>query len=158
MPSRSQRHAHAVYGQVQALIESEEKLREQYGNLCKESEQAEKLCKELQQREKRRKQYGALCHRFPILVLRCGLAQALGFLQAKATSGDSGNAHGLLLGHLAEQLHGQADGAAFQQQVQRAPLAEYRRLTREALALALWYKRYAESLLGVAAGDEGAKA
>lgn len=130
MHSRSQRHAQAVYRQIAPLANAEEALR---------------------------KQYGALCHRFPILVLRCGLAQALGFLQAKAKPDEQGElpAHGLLLGHLAEQLHGQANGTAFQQQVNQAPLAEYRRLTREALAMAPWYKRYAESLLGVAAGDEG---
>jgi CRISPR-associated protein Cmr5 len=97
------------------------------------------------------KQYGALCHRFPVLVLRSGLAQAIGFLRAKAkaNNGLGESAHGLLLAHLAGHLGQNAEAQAFQERVNTASLDEYRRLTRAALAAAVWYKRYAESVLGV---------
>lgn len=130
--TRSQNYAQAVYAQFKELGER---------NLD----------------EKMQKQYGALCHRFPILVLRCGLAQAVGFLSAKGKSDKNGNSspHGLLLQHLANQLGAGADAQAFQIKVNQASLSDYRRLTREALALAVWYKRYAESLLGVDASETG---
>lgn len=130
MMTRSQNHAQAVYAQFQKLGGLDDKMQ---------------------------KQYGALCHRFPILVLRCGLAQALGFLSAKGKPDDKGHlpAHGLLLQHLANQLGAGADAQTFQVSVNQASLSDYRRLTREALAVAVWYKRYAESLWGVDVSETG---
>jgi CRISPR-associated protein Cmr5 len=98
------------------------------------------------------KQYGALCHRFPIMVLRNGLAQAVGFLAAKSKNT---SAHGLLLGHIAAHLDSGANAASYQTHVNQADIAEYRHLTREALAAAVWYKRFAESLLNVDASYSG---
>ena len=128
MITRSQRHAKAIAEQV----------------------------KEVKERRNRKieKQYGALCHRFPIMVLRNGLAQAVGFLAAKSTS-DGSTAHGLLLGHLASHLSSGANATSYQTHVNRADIPEYRRMTREALAAAVWYKRFAESLLNVDASDTG---
>jgi CRISPR-associated protein Cmr5 len=129
MATRSQRHAQAIYRQVDQVSQMAENLK---------------------------KGYGSLCHRFPVMVLRSGLAQAVGFLHAKAGGdGDRAAAYGLLLTHLASHLHNKADARIFQNHVHQASLAEYRRLTREALAASVWYKRYAQSLLGVDASDDG---
>jgi CRISPR-associated protein Cmr5 len=127
MKTRSQRLAAAIYAQVKDVKSRDEKVKNQYG---------------------------ALCHRFPIMVLRSGLAQTVGFLCAKAKGDFAASAHGLLLAHLAEQLGGNVAPAKFQSDVNKAPLAEYRHLTRSALSAAVWYKRYAESVLGVDATAE----
>jgi len=127
MMTRSQKHAQGIAGQV----------------------------KEVQARPRKiQKQYGSLCHRFPIMVLRNGLAQAVGFLAAKSQS-DGSTAHGLLLAHLAAHLSSNANAASYQIHVNQANIAAYRRMTREALAAAVWYKRFAESLLKVDASDSG---
>lgn len=97
-----------------------------------------------------KKRYGALCHRFAFVVRENGLTAALGFLAAKGTAADS--AENLLLGHFAQVL-GATNAAALQQAVRSAPLAEYRRLTRQALAANEWFKRYAEAILDVDATD-----
>ena len=125
MMTRSQQHAQGIAGQV----------------------------KEVQARPRKiQKQYGSLCHRFPIMVLRNGLAQAVGYLAAKSKNTP---AHGLLLGHIAAHLDSDANAASYQTHVNRADIAEYRHMTREALAAAVWYKRFAESLLNVDASYSG---
>ncbi|MFZ4701743.1 MAG: type III-B CRISPR module-associated protein Cmr5 [Candidatus Methylumidiphilus sp.] len=60
MMTRSQKHAQAIAGQVGEVQHMSRKIQ---------------------------KQYGSLCHRFPIMVLRTGLAQAVGFLAAKSKYG-----------------------------------------------------------------------
>jgi CRISPR-associated protein Cmr5 len=127
MKTRSQTHAGTVYTQVRQILGVPEDIQ---------------------------KQYGTLCHRFPVMVLRNGLAQTLGFLAAKAGVGND-NAHAWLLNHLAQQLlNPQANRTLLLERVHAANLQEYRLLTRKALAVAIWYKRYAESLLDVTAGHE----
>ena len=129
MMTRSQQHAKAIAEQVKEVQGNSPKIQ---------------------------KQYGALCHRFPIMVLRNGLAQAVGFLAAKSKS-DGSSAHGLMLDHLAAHLlNPQARGADYQTHVINTEnIAAYRRMTRTALAAAVWYKRFAESLLNVDASDTG---
>jgi len=128
MMTRSQKHAQGIAKQVKEVKEVQEKNR------------------------KIQKQYGSLCHRFPIMVLRNGLAQAVGFLAAKSKNS---TAHGLLLSHLAAHLSSNANAASYQTDVNKADIAKYRRMTREALAAAVWYKRFAESLLNVDASELG---
>lgn len=132
MPTLSQQYARAVYTQIDAIRERNEQFH---------------------------KDYGRLCNRFPTLVLHDGLAQTLGFLTAKA-GGNANTAEGVFLGQLAEILHQPPDH--FLDVVINAALPDYRRLTRQALAAAIWYKRFAQSVLGIdptgeyAAGDDGA--
>ncbi|MCX7111680.1 MAG: type III-B CRISPR module-associated protein Cmr5 [Proteobacteria bacterium] len=123
MITRSQQHAQAIAGQVGEVQHMSRKIQ---------------------------KQYGSLCHRFPIMVLRNGLAQAVGFLAAKSKNSTP---HGLLLSHLAAHLSSNANAASYQTDVNKADIAKYRRMTREALAAAVWYKRFAESLLNVDPSD-----
>ena len=120
------------------------------------------------------KQYGSLCHKLPVLILSAGLAQALAFLLARASSGPAAegsrsgkegvltfpSAHHQLLVDLAWVLElptSPGEGvmpASLLQQVQRASFLEYMRQTRLSLGALVWFKRFAQSLLQVEAADE----
>ncbi|MHB8165786.1 MAG: type III-B CRISPR module-associated protein Cmr5 [Sulfuricella sp.] len=108
---------------------------------------------------KQQKRYGSLCHGFPLIVRENGLAAAFGFLAAKGNS-DTNSPESCLLRHYAHVLRA-AGADALRQAVIAADLAEYRRLTREALSAAEWFKRYAEAVLKVdttGAGEEDEEA
>lgn len=94
--------------------------------------------------EKERKEYKARADNFPVLVLQSGLAQAVGFMLAKAPPKSA--AYQRYLSDLAKML-GFADGAALQQRAISAELRDYRQLTREALAAASWLKRFGQAYL-----------
>jgi CRISPR-associated protein Cmr5 len=100
------------------------------------------------QNETYRNKYGSMAHKLPVLIRTAGLAQALTFVQARGES-----PHQELLTHLAEVMNMQ-DGAHLAAQSRRAELREYMYLTQQALAALLWYKRFAQSVLGVAANEE----
>lgn len=119
MPTLSQQYARAVYAQINAIHGRDADFH---------------------------KDYGRLCNRFPSLVLHNGLAQTLGFLTAKA-GGNANSAEGVFLRQLAEILHQPPDRLL--DGIINAPLPDYRRLTRQALAAAIWYKRFAQSVLGI---------
>ncbi|MDP2834552.1 MAG: type III-B CRISPR module-associated protein Cmr5 [Pseudomonadota bacterium] len=88
-----------------------------------------------------RRDYKARADGFPVMVMQAGLAQAVGFHFAKR---QGKHAHGLYLEDFAQALIGE-NGEALLKRAIDAPLAEYRRLTREALALAEWFKRFAQA-------------
>jgi CRISPR-associated protein Cmr5 len=100
-----------------------------------------------------KKLYGSICHDFPIMVLRSGLAQTVAFLLIKAESGKL--AYQKFLQHLSSITGGTVDEtfSGFQQRIQQMELGEYQRTTRTLLNAAIWYKRFAESLLKVRAGE-----
>lgn len=120
MRTRSQQYAAQVYEQLNSL-------------------------QQLQRKEQ--KKYGALCHRFPLIVRENGLAAAFGFLAAKAGTNPN-SPENLLLEHYRQILEFE-NSAAMQQKVVGAELPEYRRLTLQVLKLAEWFKRYAEGVLKV---------
>lgn len=109
--------------------------------------------------DKFKKQYGALAHKLPGLILQNGLAQATGFLLAKGK-----DEHLALLGDLSLVLHrsggtASPDGKALHQTVIAADLEATMRLTRRTLEVAGWIKRYVQGVLGVdATGDTRADA
>ena len=115
MQTNSQQQAEAIYDLITAIKGSEKQER-----------------------------YGALCHRFPLIVRENGLAAAFGFLAAK---GD-GSPENLLLAHYAAAL-GFGSTDALRQSSISANLGEYQRMTRTALQAAEWFKRYAEAILKV---------
>ncbi|PPC90173.1 MAG: type III-B CRISPR module-associated protein Cmr5 [Methylobacter sp.] len=130
MQTRSQQHSKLAYEHISRISQDE-------SNGWSENET---------------KQYGALCHRFPILVLRSGLAQAVAFVSIKAAAGKK--PYQTFLKHLSIIVSGESqEFAAFQQQIHRMALADYQRATRRVLDAAVWYKRFAVSLLKVEAGD-----
>lgn len=86
--------------------------------------------------------YKRFCQSFPALIQGSGLCQALSFAMAK---GKDRHYISRYLEHLADIL-----GITKEQlvkQSQQADVMEYQRLSRDALAVAAWLKRYAEALL-----------
>lgn len=97
----------------------------------------------------KKKEYGSLAHKLPVLILQNGLAQATGFLLAKGEAH-----HQALLGDLARLL-GKADGQSLHQSVIAADVTQTMLLTRRALEAAGWIKRYVQGVLKVnATGEE----
>ncbi len=98
------------------------------------------------------KLYGSICHQFPIMLLRTGLAQSVAFLWVKAESGKP--AYEKFMQHLSS-ITGVEDEnySELQQRIQQMNLDEYRRTTRIILDACIWYKRFAESQLNVQAGE-----
>lgn len=85
--------------------------------------------------------------KLPALIRQSGLAQAIAFVHAKGGEGGAS-----LLRDLSCQMHAfkllEKEGvAALQEGCLTAGLMEYQRLTREATACLVWYKRFAQSLL-----------
>lgn len=106
-----------------------------------------------------KKEYGALAHKLPGMVLQNGLAQATGFFLAKGTAAHLAIAH-LAIAHLAilddllqvlrvSQASAANDRQAFHQSILDADLAQTLLLTRQALQAASWLKRYAQGVLRV---------
>ncbi len=127
MRTRSQQHSKKVYEQISSLVLDADK----------------------------KKTYGSLCHNFPLMVLRSGLSQAIAFIWVKSKGVESTPQGQFLkhLSHLTEGAHNES-ASQFQQRINQAELIEYQRLTRKILAASIWYKRFAESILGVKAGEE----
>lgn len=98
-----------------------------------------------------RKKYGAMAHKLPVLIRTAGLAQALGFLDAKSSE----EMNRRLLDDLADTL-GKSRNQLLQESRGKAnqSLGDYLRLTQNALAALLWYKRFAQSVLDVDAGEQ----
>jgi len=92
---------------------------------------------------KERKEYKARADNFPVLVLQAGLAQAVGFMRAKAAKSA---AYETYLDDLARIL-GLPRGEALQQRAISAGLPDYRQLTRDTLAAAGWLKRFGQAYL-----------
>lgn len=95
-----------------------------------------------------KQKYGSMAHKLPVLIRTAGLAQALAFVEARGQE-----PHKLLLGHLAETV-GQGTREALLARSRQAELSEYIRLTQDVIAALLWYKRFAQSVLGVEASEE----
>lgn len=97
------------------------------------------------------KNYGGLCHSFPVMVRQCGLCQALAFSESKKNaSGDSdlAKAHELILKH-AGKIIGQEN---ILQAVRDADTIRYILLTRRILSAWIYFKRFAVSILMVEEG------
>ena len=101
-----------------------------------------------------KKDYGALAHKLPGMILSNGLAQATGFLLAKGRSEPS-SPHSRLLNDLNAVIraagaggHG-VGGASLHQQVIGADLQQTLLLTRRALAASSWIKRYVQGVLHI---------
>ncbi len=88
--------------------------------------------------------YGRMAQKLPVMIRAAGLAQAVGFVETKSKI--EGNK--LLLTHLAETL-GFNDSDSFARSCRSANVTEYLRLTQNALAALLWFKRFSVSVLGL---------
>lgn len=94
------------------------------------------------------KKYGAMAHKLPILIHTAGLLQALEFVNSRGE-----DIQKRLLKDLAITI-GQQNTSTLLAAVQGANLSAYMRLTRHILGALLWYKRFAQSVLGVDASEE----
>jgi CRISPR-associated protein Cmr5 len=98
--------------------------------------------------EAERQKYGSMAHKLPVLIRTAGLAQALAFVDSRGSDEQK-----KLLDHLAVVVNEQ-NAQNLLARSRTAELADYMRLTRNVLAALVWYKRFAQSVLGVAAGEE----
>lgn len=92
--------------------------------------------------------YASIAHKLPILIYTAGLAQAVEFVHARGAS-----IQRRLLAHLGSVILDQETEEALREAIRRASLREYLRLTRQVLAALLWYKRFAQSILGIDASE-----
>ena len=99
-----------------------------------------------------KKDYGRQCLKLPVLIHKCGLCQTLSFFKAKyAEKPDKAYYNQLMID--IKQAMG-ITGDALHDIALQADFAEYQWMTREALACADWFKRYAEAILKVEPGDD----
>jgi CRISPR-associated protein Cmr5 len=102
------------------------------------------------------KDYGRQCLHLPALIHQCGLCQALAFVDSKGADGQKKPYYHRLLEDLATVMKFGGGRQALTTAARGTGLAEYQRLSREALKSAQWLKRYAEAVLKAqAGGDEG---
>lgn len=94
--------------------------------------------------EKKCKEYGSMAHKLPILIRTAGLVQALAFLDTPNRK----ESQQKLLDHISV-VTGHGDRVKLLNKSRSAPLLEYMRLSQEVMAALLWYKRFAQSILGV---------
>lgn len=133
MRTRSQEYANAVYEQVSEIDQ-------QYD----EKDPVKK---------KFRKQYGSMAHKLPVLVRTAGLAQALAYVEARGKE-----AHQELLNHLTDTLQQTSafdiKKGSLAKQSREADIGEYMHLSEQVITALLWYKRFAQSVLKVEAGED----
>jgi CRISPR-associated protein Cmr5 len=96
--------------------------------------------------------YASIVHAMPALLRSAGLSQALHFVLSRKNAPQRA-----FLGHLSAQL-GRVDKqikdeTSLLEKVRTAELADYLRLTQEALACVHWYRRFVQGVLGIAAGE-----
>jgi CRISPR-associated protein Cmr5 len=98
------------------------------------------------------KKYASIVHAMPALLRSAGLSQALHFVRSRRSEKQQ-----LFLEHLAAQLRhidADIDGPdKLLAKVRSADLLEYLRLTHEALACVVWYRRFVQGELGIEAGE-----
>lgn len=100
-----------------------------------------------------KRRYGIMALKLTTLIRAAGLCQALQFIKSRGEQ-----PYELLLNHLAQQLQRRnpkiTDAATLCNEVRQANVQQYLQLTREALAVANWYGRLAQSELNVKPDDE----
>ncbi|OZG70350.1 type III-B CRISPR module-associated protein Cmr5 [Hahella sp. CCB-MM4] len=92
--------------------------------------------------------YGALVHKLPAMILQNGLAHATGFLLAKGKE-----EHRAVLEDLRNIFnqtgHRYEDDQAFHQAIIQADLQKTMMITRHALEVAGWMRRYVQGILKI---------
>lgn len=109
----------------------------------------DQVCKIKSEKQEKQeyKKYGVMAHKLPILIYTAGLAQALEFVYTRGEEVQK-----QLLKDLAVAV-GQKDGGDLRDYIRGLQLSRYMLLTQQILAALLWYKRFAQSILGVDASD-----
>lgn len=94
------------------------------------------------------KKYRSRAMGFPAMVMQSGLAQALGFLQAKSGGKVAGDEYGQYLNDIAK-VAGKDSGKALWEKAISVEIADYRLLTRDVLDAAGWIKRMTQAVIRV---------
>lgn len=94
-------------------------------------------------------QYGSMAHKLPILVQTAGLAEALAFVESRGKSSDK-----TLLEDLAQVVCNKSM-KDFGEDSRSADLQAYIYLTRRTMLALKWFKRFAQSVLGIDNTEEG---
>ncbi len=107
---------------------------------------------QIEPKSQQAKEYGSMAHKLPVLIRQAGLVQALAYVAARGKSGAK-----QLLDDLATTLgfEGDKPGEQLLARSREATLLDYMRLTREATVALTWYKRFAQSVLGIDPTEEG---
>ena len=108
------------------------------------------LIQRVKEKNEKVKEYRTLALNFPTMILQSGLAQAIGFLQAK---GKGKEEHLLLLAHIAELLGENKD--SLHKKILASDLSHYQLLTRQAIEAASSLKRYTQALLPKPKDEQG---
>ena len=116
-------------------------------------------CVDARRDHPRKKEYGALAHKLPGMILQNGLAQATGFLLAKGRDEhlDLLEDIGAVLRSAGAVPAASADGRALHDLIIGSGLSDTMNLTRRSLEASAWIKRYVQGVLRVdATGDREA--
>ena len=98
-------------------------------------------------------EYRSFAREFPTLVHTCGLAQAMAFALAKKDAKQSDNGPQYSYAHDLGQVLGFSNPEQLAKETRDANVSGDLRLSRDALAAAVWLKRYVEAL-----AEDGGKA
>ncbi|CAK8721614.1 hypothetical protein GMJAKD_10825 [Candidatus Electrothrix aarhusensis] len=105
-----------------------------------------------------KKNYATAVHRFPFLIRQNGLQQTLAFYAGKAEAkkendqNSSSTAEGQFLSHILKTLNlndSGKDRVEILEKLAKAELESYMHATRRCLEVAIWYRRFVESVLKV---------
>lgn len=97
-------------------------------------------------KEADRASYGSMAHKLPILIHKAGLAQALSFVDSRGNPSQK---------QLLIDLQGTVESQnPLVERAREVELSEYMLLTKQVLDALLWYKRFAQSVLGVDATED----
>lgn len=100
----------------------------------------------------KQKKYASIVHAMPALLRSAGISQGLHFVRSRKSEQQQ-----LFLDHLAAQLKrtdATIDGREkLLAKVRGAELSAYLRLTHEALACVVWYRRFVQGELGIDPGE-----
>jgi CRISPR-associated protein Cmr5 len=99
--------------------------------------------------QQERDEYGSIAHKLPVLIRTAGLAQALEFVNTRKKSQQR------ILDDLALVVLKSDRRQTLLERSRSASIDEYMRLTQETLQALLWFKRYAQSVLGVEDASAG---
>ncbi|WP_110513139.1 type III-B CRISPR module-associated protein Cmr5 [Herpetosiphon llansteffanensis] len=100
------------------------------------------------------KRYGVIAHQLPILIRTAGLAQTLVFISSRSKKKETGkeDEFSLFLSHLTKTIN--LDTPDIVQYTIQVDLSSYMYITQQLLDALLWYKRFAQSILGVDPTDQ----
>lgn len=95
------------------------------------------------------KKYGTYCMKLPSLLLQSGLVQTTAYLRSR------GERAADLLDDVARVLDGdKTSGKDLDAKARTASVADYLRLSRDALHVATWFRRFAQTELEIEPGED----